>query len=265
MAKPMLVTLPFVLLLLDYWPLGRFASSRPGDERTSRAPRGLRPAGYNWQLVREKVPLLALAAASSLVTFAVQQRGGAVSNLAHIPLGHRAANAHLACGTYAMKAVWPSDLSVFYRYPASIPIVPLAASAAFLAGVTWLALRAARSRPYVLAGWLWYPITLAPVAGIVQIGRQARADRYTYVPLIGLFVIVAWSARDLLARWPARRIVLPVAALVLIGFYAVAARAQVGALGDSTALWQHALDVDPGNYYAHNSLGTIAQRRRRDD
>ncbi len=258
MAKPMLVTLPFVLLLLDWWPLGRFASRRVGDESTSRATRGLKPAGSNWQLVWEKVPLLTLAAASSLMTFAVQQRGGAVSNLAHIPLGHRAANAIIACGTYAMKAVWPSDLSVFYPYPSSIPVLPLAVSAAFLAGVTWLAVRAARSHPYLLTGWLWYVITLAPVAGIVQVGRQAMADRYTYVPLIGLFVIVTWGARDLLARWPARRAALPVAALVLIGIYAVTARAQVGHWADSTALWRHALAVDPGNYYAHNSLGTIA-------
>jgi tetratricopeptide (TPR) repeat protein len=255
MAKPMLVTLPFVLLLIDWWPLGRARTASAGAGPPPAAAAG--PVGRR-ALVWEKAPLFALAAAASLVTFAAQQRGGAVSNLAHIPFGHRAANAIVACGAYAMKALWPSGLIVFYRYPPSVPIVPLAVSAAFLAGVTWLALRAARSRPYVIAGWLWYLITLAPVVGIVQVGRQAMADRYTYVPLIGLFVIVTWGARDLLVRWPARRIVLPIAAAALVIGYAFTARAQVGHWADSTALWKHALAVDPGNYYAHNSLGTIA-------
>ena len=249
MAKPMLVTLPFVLLLIDWWPLGRFGRN-----------------GKTWRaLAWEKVPFLALAAASSLVTFLVQHQGGAVSNLAVIPFGQRAANAAIAYGAYALKTVWPSGLSVFYRHPQSIPAVPLAASAAALIGVTWLAIRLARSRSYLLAGWLWYVITLAPVIGLVQIGRQAMADRYTYVPLIGLFVVAAWGAADLLARWPARRVVLPVAASVVILLCAAAARAQVGHWANSTALWQHALDVDRGNYYALNSLGAMASDAGRVD
>jgi tetratricopeptide (TPR) repeat protein len=254
MAKPMLVTLPFVLLLLDVWPLGRLDRAVPLA--------GIRPAAASvrpWTaLVWEKVPLFALAAASSLVTFFVQQRGGALSSLAHIPLGHRMANAVIASGTYALKAVWPDGLSVFYRYPASIPAAPLAASLVFLAGVSVLAVMVARSRPYVLVGWLWYLITLAPVAGIVQVGRQAMADRYTYVPLVGLFLIVTWGACDILARWPARRIALPVVAAAVIVLCAVTARAQVGYWVNSAALWQHAVDVDPGNYFAHNSLGALA-------
>jgi tetratricopeptide (TPR) repeat protein len=249
MAKPMLVTLPFVLLLVDWWPLGRFGENR----KIWRA------------LAWEKVPFLALAVASSLITFLVQRRGGAVSNLAVVPFGERAANAVVAYGAYALKTVWPGGLSVFYPHPQSIPVVPLAISAAALIGVTWLAIRLARSRAYVLAGWLWYLITLAPVVGIVQMGRQAMADRYTYVPLIGLFVMAAWGAADLLARWPARRFVLPVTASSLVLLCAFTARAQVGYWANSASLWQHALDVDPGNYYALNSLGAMASDAGRVD
>jgi protein O-mannosyl-transferase len=266
MAKPMLVTLPIVLLLLDWWPLGRWTPGRTGDPDARPAIRGLpsallgarKPAGYIWPLLAEKLPLVAAAAASGLITLLVQQRGGAVSNLAIVPLGHRVANAVISLGTYAMKAVWPGELSVFYRYPRSIPIIPLVASAAFLVSVTWLAIVLARRRPYVLVGWLWYLIALLPVIGLVQIGRQAMADRYTYVPLIGLFLIAVWGAWDLLARWPVRRVILPVAASVVIACYAVMARAQVGCWANSEALWQHARNVDPANYYAHNALGALA-------
>jgi len=285
LAKPMLVTLPLVLLILDWWPLNRL--SRPiaggldagpggptpaGDARDQRQPgrRGCLPH----ELVWEKVPLLALAAASSVITFVVQQRGGAVSDLAYVSLAHRAANAVVSYGAYILKTVWPADLIAFYRYPPSVPVVSLAVSALFFAGVTWLTVRAARRRPYLLAGWLWYLVTLAPVIGLVQIGRQAMADRYTYIPLIGIFVMIAWGARDLaagktIAVAPARkavsRVALPAVAVALVAALAVAARAQVGHWADSTSLWTHALEVDPGNYFAHNSLGAIASDAGRTD
>jgi len=302
MAKPMLVTLPLTLLILDWWPLNRLrrpiaggpeagsggptsawdargneppdrrgcvaesgAPTSAGDARSHERPE--RRGHLASELIWEKVPLLVLAAASSLVTFIVQQRGGAVSDLAYVPLAHRAASAVVSCGAYTLKMAWPADLMAFYRYPSSIPVVPLVASALFLAGVTWLAVRTARSRPYLLAGWLWYLVTLAPVVGIVQIGRRAMADRYTYIPLIGIFVMVAWGVRDLaacrlIAAVPARKTAmrgaLPVVAVALVAALAVAARAQVGHWADSTSLWTHALNVDPGNYVAHNSLGALA-------
>jgi len=268
MAKPMLVTLPLVLLVLDWWPLGRLRRAGTGEapvlDETGRARRARAEA---WLLAAEKLPLFALAAASSAITIVVQHRGGAVSGLAAVPFASRAGNAVVSAGRYLWKAAWPADLSVFYPYPAALPAVPLVLSALFLAAVTGLAIGAARRRPYLLAGWLWYLVTLAPVSGLVQIGRQAMADRYTYVPLVGIFVMLAWGARDLacsglLARqaWlrSATRIGVPVVAVALVAALAAAARVQTGYWASSAALWQHALDVDPQNYFAHNSLGALA-------
>ena len=260
MAKPMLVTLPLVLLVLDVWPLGRLGRTGPAGD----APGAARTRTWRG-LVLEKVPLVALAAVSSAVTFLVQQRGGAVSGLAVIPLARRLANATVACAAYPLKAIWPNGLSAFYPYPASIPAAEVAGAILSLIAVSILAARLARSRPYLLAGWLWYLITIAPVIGIVQVGRQAMADRYTYVPLVGLFIAVAWGACDAMGRWSARRVALPAAAAVIIALYAVSARAQIGWWADSTLLWQHALAVDPGNYFALNSLGYLSNETGRTD
>jgi tetratricopeptide (TPR) repeat protein len=260
MAKPMLVTLPFVLLVLDVWPLGRFG--RPVAACDVRHAAGIRA----WRsLVIEKVPLLALAAASSTITFLVQQRGGAVSGLAVVPLARRLANAAVACATYPLKAIWPSGLSAFYPYPAATTVAEVAGAIALLLAVSILALRLSRSRPYLLAGWLWYLITIAPVIGIVQVGRQAMADRYTYVPIVGVFVAATWGACDALSRVPARRVVLPAAAAAIIALYAVAARAQTGWWADSALLWQRALAVNPDNYFALNSLGYLSSEAGRTD
>jgi protein O-mannosyl-transferase len=255
MAKPMLVTLPLTLLLLDVWPLGR-AGWPQFDAASWRAWR---------RLVLEKVPLLALAAASSVVTFMVQQSGGAVSALATIPLGRRLANALVSYGAYAARAIWPSGLSPFYPYPADIPPVEVAAAAALIVGVTGLAVRFARTRPYLLVGWLWYLITLLPVIGLVQIGRQATADRYTYVPLIGLFVAAAWGAADVMATSRTRRVALAATAVATVAALAVVARAQVHVWADSTTLWRHALALDARNYYAHHALGCLSSDAGRTD
>jgi hypothetical protein len=181
MSKPMIVTLPLVLLLLDFWPLHR----------------PLNPA-----LVREKLPLFALSAASAVVTYLVQQGSGAVGNLAVFPFGLRVGNALVSCWVYIAKMLWPSRLAVFYPYPSAIPLWPAGLAAAALAGVSAVAPREHRRAPYLATGWFWYLGTLVPVIGIIQVGVQARADRYTYVPMIGLAIIVAWGAADLLRRWP---------------------------------------------------------------
>jgi protein O-mannosyl-transferase len=252
MAKPMLVTLPFVLLLLDYWPLGRLTlqeSERPTHTRA---------------LLWEKLPLVALAAVSMIITVLVQQRGGAVSQLAAVPLPLRVGNTLIAYLTYAVKMVWPTNLIVFYRYPTAISPAAAVGAAIALAAISALAIRFATSRPYLLVGWLWYLVTLLPVVGLVQVGRQAMADRYTYLPLVGLFIIAAWGVSDLLAfsgrhrGRPLQRHILPLVAALVVIFFAVAARAQVSYWANSQRLWQRALDVDPANYYAHNSLGSMA-------
>ena len=178
LAKPMLVTLPLVLLLLDYWPLGRITLPLRAGEGARRP-------------LLEKVPLLALSAGSSAVTLAAQSSASAT--LGAVPLTTRLGNAAIACATYLGKAVWPVGLSIHYPYVQPVPAARVALSLAVLAAVTWLVARGASRRPYLVTGWLWYLVTLVPVIGFVQVGEQSMADRYTYVPLVGIFVMVAWS------------------------------------------------------------------------
>jgi len=262
MAKPMLVTLPLVLLLLDWWPLGRFAQAKREN------PSG---AAAAWQMVREKLPLFALAAGSGVITFFVQRKGGAVGSLELYPIGVRAANALVAYASYIAKTLWPQGLAAFYPHPGStLPAWQVALSAFLLLSASVLALRVGRRRPYVLVGWLWYLITLVPVIGLVQIGGHAMADRFTYVPLIGLFIIAAWGIPDLLA-WrgdrtagaeDARRTSV-LAALGIIATLALAACAhvQVGYWRDSVTLFDHAVKVTRRNAVAHNNLGVALVER----
>ncbi len=215
MAKPMLVTLPFVLLLLDYWPLQRLEQKRPPQEglskdksTTSPVRIPVQPVGH-WPLIRplliEKIPLFALAALSSIVTYLVQHHGGAVQSLETFPPGVRMANAFVSYITYMVKMLWPTNLAVFYPYPTSWPLWQVLGSAALLITITVLVIRGAKKRPYAAVGWFWYVGTLVPVIGVVQVGRQALADRYTYIPLVGLFIIVAWAVPELLKKWPYRK------------------------------------------------------------
>ncbi len=255
LAKPMLVTLPFVLLLLDYWPLGRLPAGASG-----RLPDLRRLL----QLALEKIPLLALAIAASVVTFAVQRSTGAMSGPEAVPLSLRIPNALDAYVVYLTKSLWPSGLAVFYPLPAAAPPVWLSAlSALALASATALVLAAARTRPYLPVGWLWYLGTLVPVLGLVQVGMQARADRYMYVPLIGLSIMAAWGARDLLGRRRAGRIALTTAAVAALLALAGCARVQVGHWRDTFALFERAVAVTDGNFLAHHGLGSALLRAGR--
>jgi tetratricopeptide (TPR) repeat protein len=286
MAKPMLVTLPLVLLLLDVWPLGRVGVGRSESPRVreSESPKvresespGVRTSGgrtpgrtrYSLSGIRysvfgirplivEKLPFVALAIGSTIATVLVQQRGGAVSRLAVVPLPMRVANALTSCVTYVAEMLWPARLSVFYRYPDTFSIVGVLGAALIVSAVSVLVLRQLRTRPYLAVGWFWYLVTLAPVVGIVQVGRQAMADRYTYVPLVGLFVMVAWGVPDLVARWRLNWRALSALATAVVLLCAATARAQVAHWRNSDTLWRHALEVDPRNYYALNALGTQA-------
>ncbi len=235
MAKPMVVTLPFVLLLLDWWPLGRLSpdSAAPWSQRV-------------WPLVREKLPLFALAAASSLATIVAQRSGGAVVRLDVIPFGLRLETAVVSYATYLIKMVWPVDLYMYYPHAVSVPGGQVAASAVFLIVVTVAVVAARRVRAYPTVGWLWYLGTLVPVIGLVQVGRQAMADRYTYVPLIGVFVLLVWGAADLIARWPVRRWLGPALAALVLVPCAVTARAQVQYWRNDSTLWAHALQTATG-------------------
>jgi tetratricopeptide (TPR) repeat protein len=257
MAKQMLVTLPFVLLLLDFWPLGRL---RMGSEPAG----GWAFSRDGWatavRLVREKLPLLALSIASSIVTFVVHRRGGAVIILSAIPLKLRVENALVSYVVYIEKMLWPARLAVLYPYAQSLPGLWVAGALAVLIGISVAVIWAGPRRPYLAVGWFWYLGTLVPVIGLIQVGNQSMADRYTYIPLIGLFIMVAWGVPDLLARWPLRRIALPrftlpAAAMVVILACAIAARSQVEYWEDSTTLWTRALAVTTENDIAQNNLG----------
>lgn len=257
MAKPMLVTLPFVLLLLDYWPLKRFQLDKSDD--SSRYSRGL-------HLIREKIPFFALAAASSVVTFLVQQSQGAVRSFDQYPLGLRIANALVSYVSYIGKMIWPRNLAVFYPFPEHIPLWQVAGACLALALISVFAVRTARRRPYFVVGWLWYVGTLVPVIGLVQVGKQAMADRYTYIPLIGIFVIVAWAVPDLTARSRSLKIGIGTAAATLLSILAAMICLQLRHWTDTITLFEHALDSTTNNWLAHNHLGVaLAEQGKAQD
>jgi tetratricopeptide (TPR) repeat protein len=250
LSKPMAVTLPFVLVLLDVWPLGRWRGSR-----------------RRW-LVLEKAPLLGLSAASSAMTLLAQHRGRSLQTLELVPLGARAANALASYAAYLGKTLWPVDLAFYYPHPALISddpvgsvLGPAIGGAALVLTVSAIAVLALRRFPCLAVGWAWYLGTLVPVIGLVQVGGQPMADRYTYLPLIGIYVIAAWGLRDLAAsrRW------LRVGAAGIAGAAVVAWSAltflQVRTWRDSVTLFEHALRATRDNYVAHNNLGYLFAER----
>ena len=243
MSKAMLVTLPFMLLLLDLWPLGRFTIS---EWRLSPAERSTL-----YRLVREKLPFLALALAAAIVTYLTQQLTGAVASTSQIPVAFRLENAMVSYVMYIVTMLWPSRLALFYPYPLKLSPLLVGVSVLGLIAATVLVARNTRRYPYLAVGWLWYLGSLVPVIGFIQAGDQARADRFTYVPLIGLFVMMAWGVRDLVARSR----VLQIGAVLAVLLSSVAARVQVGYWRSNTDLWEHALRVAEESYVAHTNLG----------
>ena len=253
LAKPMLVTLPFVLLLLDYWPLGRL----PG-QTANLAEAGVPPPRPSiwvyWPLLKEKLPLFALAGLSCLMTMLAQRGSGAVMPLAIRPMGSRIANALVAYVHYVVKLFWPFPMVFFYQ------LAPVSWWLAAGAGLALLAVSAfivygARRWPYLLVGWLWYLGTLVPVIGIIQVGGQAMADRYTYVPFIGLFVMLAWGVSAAATAWRHRRILLSIGAAAALLACLWSTWVQVGYWRNSETLFNHALKIDPTNYMAYHHLG----------
>jgi tetratricopeptide (TPR) repeat protein len=247
MSKPMLVTLPFVLLLLDCWPLNRLRWQRADGFKgllTKALP-----------LIREKIPLFALVAASSIVTYLAQQHGGAVKSLTRFSLPVRLVNVIVSYASYIGKMLWPGKLAVYYPYEQSHPASQVIGAALLLLSLSALAVYAARRRGYILTGWLWYLGTLVPVIGLVQVGEQALADRYTYVPLIGLCVMIVWGAADLMEGWRERRLATGVAAGALVIVLCVLTWKQVERWRDSVTLYQHTLSVTSNNYVINTNLG----------
>jgi tetratricopeptide (TPR) repeat protein len=268
MAKPMLVTLPMLLLLLDYWPLDRIRLGRSESRNHLDAQAGLRsetlvcPRQSIARVVAEKIPLFALSVASSVITFHVQR--GSMEPGDAVAFKLRAANALMSYVRYMGKMFWPSDLSVLYTHPNLPGGTPwaewqVAGAGVLLLGISLLlVVRATRER-YGIVGWLWYLGTLVPVIGLVQVGGQAMADRYTYTPLIGLFIIIAWCGADAMSRWRSRNVLMrPTFALLTVSALVACttcSRSQVRIWHDSVALYTHALEVDPGNPTMHSNLG----------
>ena len=253
MAKAMVVTLPCVLLLMDYWPLGRVGGVQPHSLSDLGGKR--KGAGIAW-IVLEKAPLFGLAAAASVTTLLAQYDGRLETPPAEQP--ERIATALRAYQAYLMKTIYPTELMAFYPHPESgSQAWSAGAAASLLGGVTLLVLIFWR-RPYLLVGWLWYLGTLVPVIGLVPIlGGQSMADRYTYIPLIGIFLALSWGLADLsawsgLPKWAPAAL----AALSLLPF-AATAWTQVGYWRNSKALWNHVLEVDPDNYVGHHNLGSV--------
>jgi len=248
LSKPMAVTFPLVLLLVDFWPLRRL----PWPPGPGGAQKALRLA---W----EKLPLLAMAAGASVLTFLAQRGYGAVVSLNRLPVEARAANAAIAYAAYIGKAIWPAGLAVLY--PAQNP-APGATAAALLllAGITALGLRWIASRPYLLAGWLWYAGMLVPVIGLVQVGVQSMADRYTYVPLVGLSMALVWLVADFAEKRPALHNLAAGLALAALLLWTAAAYVQTGYWRNSRTLFEHTLAVTRNNHIIENNLGVIVAR-----
>ncbi len=295
MAKPMLVTLPFVLLLLDYWPLGRFQvrkldvaqrteekTQKDTKSKKKKSPRHtlknavqenkIITSDYQWSLVVpfiwEKIPFFVLAAASSVVTFFVQQSGGAVRSFDVLPLTVRVSNALVAYVSYIGKVFWPFNLAVLYPHYGMLEGWKVAGACLLLVFISFIVIRTVRWYPYLTIGWLWYLGTLVPVIGLVQVGIQSMADRYTYVPLIGLFVMITWGVSDLAGRWHYRyrKEGVAIVSAILLSILIVVTWFQLRHWTNSITLFKHAINVTDNNSVAHNNLGiALAERGKIDE
>jgi len=253
LCKPMIVTLPLVLFALDLWPLERWSGRG-----------GARPR----RLVLEKVPLAALAVLSGVVTLFAQHQGEAIQPLSRIPFSARVENALMSAVGYLRQTFWPLDLAVFYPHPASGPRAASLFTAALISGAVLALICAAagfawRRRPYAAVGWAWYLVMLLPVIGLLQVGGQAMADRYTYLPQIGVLVVVAWGAREAALRVPALRVALATTAVCIVAVLGWLTYGQVGVWRNSVTLLTHAVRVTGGSALVHNNLG-IAYRHQRE-
>jgi protein O-mannosyl-transferase len=239
MAKPMIVTFPFIALLLDVWPLRRFST----------------------KTLQEKLPLFAIAMAASIATYLVQRQGGSVASFDEVPFALCAGNALVSYIAYLFQFFWPANLAVFYPYPSEISLWKQIAAGLSLAGITAFAIRAFRRRPYLAIGWFWYLGTLLPVIGLIQVGLQSRADRYTYVPLIGISIMLAWGLADLCARWPRGKPAIAVLGVLVCSVWSCLTWLNLANWRDSLSLFQHAIEVTSDNYIAYDNLGVALRDR----
>jgi tetratricopeptide (TPR) repeat protein len=254
MAKPMLVSWPFLLLLLDYWPFRRL-EWRPAD--------GIKRFATSWlPLIREKLPLFCLVAASMLVTYSAQAYGGAVVGLTAEPLSWRLANSLVSYAKYFLLTFWTEGLAIYYpSSPHTAPAWQWSAALILLGTLTAVALRSARERSYLIVGWLWFLGTLVPVIGWVRAGDQAMADRYTYIPLIGLFIALVFGLADLASTWRLGRVFVATASAATLLLSAYLTTLQISRWHDSETLFTHVLSVTSDNAVAQNNLGSVLGQR----
>jgi hypothetical protein len=255
LAKQMLVTLPFVLVLLDYWPLRRFdLNPAPGKRKRRRARRAASQTSLAACLL-EKLPLLAISAIAAVVILLIQSKATLVKPT---PLPYRLANALVAYVLYIGKMFWPLRLGILYPHPGrNLPVWQVVAAASVLLAASAAAIRLRRSCPWLIVGWLWYLGTLVPVVGLVQVGLQQIADRYTYVPLIGLFIILSWGPAQLLRRVPNARPLLAAAAALVIALLSILTWRQLSYWKDSITLFKHTVAVTSNNDILHYNLGLL--------
>jgi tetratricopeptide (TPR) repeat protein len=262
MAKPMLVTLPFVLLLLDYWPLQRIKFQKNLNAELVEFFGFKAALRFIW----EKIPLFMLVAVASTLTFIAQQSEGAVKALGILSLKIRIANALVSYVNYVSKMIWPSNLAVFYPHPENtLPAWQIIGAALLIAVAIFLSIRTLKKYPYIAVGLFWYLGTLVPVIGLVQVGDQAMADRYTYLPLIGLFIIISWGAFDFLKKWHYHTIILILSAISIIFVLAVCTFLQLGYWQNGITLFEHAIKVTNKNCVAHNNLGVLLSKEEKFD
>lgn len=249
LAKPMIVSLPFLLLLLDYWPLGRLKfigsfRSLNSHEKNSFS-----------RLILEKLPFLFIAIISCIVTYYAQQRGGALGTFEEFSLGTRIANAIASYSTYIGKAFWPASLSPFYPHPKVLPAWQVAVAGAWIICIFGIAVITIKQLPYLFAGWLWYFGTLVPVIGLVQVGEQAMADRYMYIPLIGIYIIVVWGMADLLAKWPHRKPGFILISAIIISVLMMLTWKQIQIWSSNLTFFNRWIKTAPASPTAHYNLG----------
>ena len=252
LSKPMLVTLPFTLLLLDYWPLNRFAKGN----QVATIGTGKPPAAKSLTrkfLILEKVPFIILSAGASVLAVWAQQSASA---LAATPFSARLANAPVFYLTYLRMLFWPVDLAVFYPYPDAIHLWQTIGAVLVLLLITWAVIRGMKQHGYLGMGWFWFLGTLVPVIGLVQVGSQGTADRYTYIPYIGLAIIVSWGLADVARAWPRGRAVLKAFAVLALLCCLATTASQVTYWQNNTTLLEHARKVTSGNFIAHDNLGS---------
>jgi len=285
MAKPQIITFPFVLLLWDYWPLGRLAfrhslfafrqKDAPGasdeiqlakdEQRSSDEERKAKGEERFLRLLLEKLPLLAIVAASAVLTMKAQRASGAVLSLGATPLSVRLSNGLVSYVKYLMNAFWPTGLAPMYPHPGdSLRAWQVYGALLILLTITLLVVER-RRRPYLLVGWLWFLGTLVPMIGLVQVGRQAMADRYAYLPLLGIFIMVCWGVAEWAAEERLPAALLPAVSIVVVLALSIVARRQIGYWADNVILWAHTIQVTPPNYVAQDNLGGALMGHKRLD